>query len=143
MKRSAAALLLALAAACAAPAAEPESTPAPAAATPAAAAMPASASAAAVNPVGRYEFNTVVNGQPMTGTFTVEGQPGAYTGYMESNMMPRAAITGVTVTGQQVVLVIAAPQGDVTVTMNMNGGAFTGNWAIAGDTGEISGRKTS
>lgn len=138
MKRSAAALLLALAAACAAPA-EPASTPAPAST----ASMPAPAPAGALNPVGRYEFNTIVNGQPMSGTMTVEGQPGAYTGRLESNVIPQAPITGVTVNGQQMVVIVQVPQGDVAITMNMNGNAFTGNWAIAGDTGEISGRKVS
>jgi hypothetical protein len=138
MKRSAAALLLALAAACAAPA-EPASTPAPATT----ASTTAPAPAGTMNPVGRYEFNTIVNGQPMSGVLIVEGQPGAYTGSMESNMIPHASIKSVAVDGQQVVVVIPVPQGDVTITMNMNGDAFTGNWAIGGQTGDISGRKVS
>jgi hypothetical protein len=136
VKTLATALVLISAAACApAPAAAPAPMPAPAAAAPA---------ASALNPVGKYEFTTSLQGQPLNGTMEVTGSPGAYRGSISTPATETIEITGVTVTGREVVVTGELPDGTLTIRMTFTDGPnFTGNWTLAGDGAALTGHRVS
>lgn len=101
------------------------------------------APAASVNPVGRYEFTTSVQGQTVTGALEIAGSPGAYTGQITTSITPPIPVTGVTATGQAMVVTGNTPDGALTIRMNFaDATAFTGGWELAGDSGSITGRRT-
>lgn len=139
MKAFATALLLLSAAACTAtPPAEPAPAPQPMVAP---APPPAPA---AVNPVGKYEFATTLQGQPLTGTMEITGTPGAYGGRITSSATEPIPITTVTVEGQS--MTVAGETGNGTLTIKINfteGGAFTGGWTLGSDGATLTGRRTS
>jgi hypothetical protein len=108
---------------------------------PAAAPAPPAASAA-VNPVGRYEFATTLQGQMLTGTMEITGTPGAYAGRITSSATEPIPITTVTVEGQNMTVAGDTPNGPLTIRMTMGeGGAFTGGWTLAGDGATLTGRR--
>jgi hypothetical protein len=97
---------------------------------------------AAVNPVGRYEFATAVQGQPVTGTITITGNPGAYGGEITTSITPPLPIAGATVSGQQVTVTGNTPDGTLTFRMNFTDGtSFSGAWELSGDSGNLTGRR--
>lgn len=133
MRFLATALLLASAAACAT---TPAAEPAPAAA-PAAAPVPA-----ALNPVGRYEFATSLNGQALTGTMEITGTAGAYHGTITSSATEPLPITTVTVEGQNLTVVGDTPNGPLTIRITCAAdGSFTGGWTLAGDGATLTGHR--
>ena len=107
-------------------------TPQPAAAKPA---------AVVVDPVGTYEFSTLVDGQTVTGTLTIAGTPGAYTGRIVTNMFPEIPITAARVEDKTVIATGSMPDGELTLRMLMDGMNFTGNWQLGEDSGEFNGKK--
>jgi len=113
---------------------------APAAEAPSAGPTPVAAVAAAVNPVGTFEFTTTADGETLTGSITVSGQPGAYTGRIRT-AHDDIPIIGVSVTGQQMVVTGDTPGGPLTLTLNFTGTTFTGSWAVDGDKSEIRGQR--
>lgn len=97
---------------------------------------------AAVNPVGRYEFATAVQGQPVTGTITITGNPGAYGGEITTSITPPLPIAGATVSGQQITVTGNTPDGTLTFRMNFTDGTnFSGAWELSGDSGNLTGRR--
>lgn len=133
MKRtSLAALFLLAACAPATPPADP---------TPAPTAPPAVATSAAVNPVGTFEFTTSVNGDMVTGSIEVTGNPGAYGGTIRTSITPDIPVTGVTTNGQQMVVTADTPDGELALTMNFTGDNFTGGWTLGGGSGELRGQR--
>lgn len=102
----------------------------------------AAAAPASVNPLGRYEFSTAVNGNPVTGGIEIAGAPDAYTGWITTSVTPPLAIVSVTATGQEMVITGEAPDGRITIRLTFTDGtAFTGGWEFAGDSGAITGRR--
>jgi hypothetical protein len=102
----------------------------------------APASAASVNPVGRFEFTTSVQGQPITGGMLVAGSPGAYTGQITTSVTPPLPISSVTATGQEMVVTGSTPDGVITIRVNFTDAtAFTGSWELSGDSGSLTGRR--
>jgi hypothetical protein len=98
--------------------------------------------AASVNPVGRFDFTTSVQGQPVTGNIQVAGSPGAYTGQITTSITPPIPITSVTATGQEMLVTGSTPDGTLTIRMNFTDAtAFTGGWELSGDSGSITGRR--
>ena len=138
MKAFATALLLISAAACTtATTADPVPNP-----TPAPVAAPAPAASAAVNPVGRFEFATTLQGQMLTGTMEITGTPGAYAGRVTSSATEPIPITTVTVEGQTMTVVGDTPNGPLTIRMTFTeSGAFTGNWTLGGDGATLTGKR--
>lgn len=93
------------------------------------------------NPVGTFEFETAVNGNPVTGTVEVAGQEDAYTGTVRTSATPDLPIAGVAVEGNLMVVTADTPDGVVTLRMSFTGNDFTGRWELAGDSGTLSGRR--
>jgi hypothetical protein len=126
MKRMIAAALLLFVAACApAPIASPPPLPPP----------------AALNPVGVFEFTTAVDGNEVRGSVEVTGQPGAYGGTVRTSITPDIPVTGVTVTGQTLLVAASTPDGPLTFALTFNGDAFTGRWELNGDGGDVTGHR--
>ena len=97
--------------------------------------------APALDPVGSYEFSTMVDGQSVAGTMHVEGAPGAYKGRIVTSVFPEIPITAASTEGNVVILKGSLPDGDLNIRMTMEGSNFKGTWALGADSGEISGRK--
>lgn len=97
---------------------------------------------APLNPVGTFEFQTTVNGGPVTGSVEVTGQPGAYGGTIRTSVTSDIPVTGVVVTGQDMVVSADTPDGPLTINMTFTGNDFTGEWELSGDSGTLSGRRT-
>ena len=97
--------------------------------------------AAAVDPVGTYEFSTVVDGQTITGTLHLEGTPANYKGRIVTSVFPEIPITSATVERNVINLRGSMPDGELSIRMVMSGSDFTGNWALGSDSGEFNGRK--
>ncbi|HEV3050417.1 MAG TPA: hypothetical protein VGX50_08925 [Longimicrobium sp.] len=133
MKRTSfAALVLLAACAPATPPADP---------MPAPTAPPAVATSAVLNPVGTFEFTTSVNGDMVTGSVEVTGNPGAYGGTIRTSATPDIPVTGVAVSGQQMVVTAHTPDGELTLTLNFTGNNFTGGWTLGGGSGEMRGQR--
>jgi hypothetical protein len=99
------------------------------------------AAPAALNPVGMFPFTTAVNGNEVTGSIEVTGQAGEYGGTIRTSVTPDIPITGVVVTGQQMVVAADTPDGPLTLTLAFTGDTFTGEWELNGDSGAIRGRR--
>jgi hypothetical protein len=122
--------VLLLAAAACAPAAQTAAAPAAPAASP------------GLNPVGRYEFSTSVQGQAVTGGVEIAGTAGAYTGQITTSITPPLPISSVAVAGQVITVTGDTPDGVLTFTMNFSDGTnFTGGWTLSGDSGQLTGRR--
>ncbi|HYR12191.1 MAG TPA: hypothetical protein VEQ60_30675 [Longimicrobium sp.] len=132
MKRMLAAALVLSAAAC--------STANPAPSGPAASASVTSAPAA-LNPVGVFPFTTSVDGSEVTGSVEVTGQAGAYGGTIRTSITPDIPVTGVVVSGQQMIVSADTPDGPLTINLTFTGDTFTGEWELNGDSGAIQGRR--
>jgi hypothetical protein len=107
----------------------------------AAAAVAATAKVVVIDPVGAYEFSTVVDGQSVTGTLTIAGAPGSYTGKIVTNMFPEIPVIGARVEEKTVIATATMPDGELTIRMLMDGNQFTGRWELGGETGEFNGKK--
>jgi nucleoid-associated protein YgaU len=119
----------------------PSAAAAPVAVAPAPVPAPAPATPAAMNPVGAYSVATEVNGGPVTGTLTIAGGPGAYTGKFVSDAFPEMPVSNVVVKGQVMNLAVESPQGSALMTLTFKGADFSGQWELGGQTGPITGKK--
>lgn len=92
---------------------------------------------------GSYEFTTVVQGQSVTGTMyvTAGATAGTYGGRIVTNMFPEIPVTGASLSGQTVTVKGSMPDGELTITVVMEGSAFKGKWELGGDSGEFNGKK--
>lgn len=137
MKRTTLAAL-ALLAACA-----PAAGPQPSAPDPTPATSVAPATAAALNPVGVYEFTAFGRGEEVArGTIEITGQPGAYGGRIHvEDESEEAAITRVTVSGQEMTMNAATPDGPMTITLTFTGDTFLGRYSVDDESGELRGRR--
>jgi hypothetical protein len=115
----------------------------PAATTATAPTQPAATrqSTAAVDPVGAYEFATVVDGQTITGTLHVEGTPGNYKGRIITTAFPEIPVIGASVESNIVNVKASMPDGELNIRMVMEGMNFKGNWTLGSDGGEFNGKK--
>jgi hypothetical protein len=96
---------------------------------------------AAVDPVGTYEFTTVVDGQTVTGTMHIEGTTGAYKGRILTSVFPEIPIVGASVESNVINVKASMPDGELAIRMVMDGMNFKGNWALGSDGGDFNGKK--
>lgn len=93
------------------------------------------------NPAGVFDFQTTVDGGPVTGSVEITGQPDAYTGTLRTSATPDLPIAGVAVAGNVLVVTADTPDGVLTLRMTFAGDDFTGRWELAGDGGTLTGRR--
>ena len=96
-----------------------------------------------VDPLGRYDFTMTDDGKPATGSMTVIGTPGAYTGQINTETRPTVTITMLATSGPVMIVTADVPQGVLVVRMRFAGDSITGNWALRSSGGRISGRRVS
>jgi hypothetical protein len=96
-----------------------------------------------VDPLGRYDFTMTDDGKPATGSMTVTGTPGAYTGQIKTDTRPTVAITMLATSGPVMIVTADVPQGVLVVRMRFVGDSVSGNWALRSSGGRISGRRVS
>jgi hypothetical protein len=94
-----------------------------------------------VEPVGRFEFTTLFQGQPLTGEIEVTGTPGAYRGRITTSLTPDLPVSAVAVEGREMIVSAETPQGPIRLRLVFVGDEFTGGWSLGGDTGELAGRR--
>jgi hypothetical protein len=95
-----------------------------------------------VNPIGDFEFSTTVQGQTVSGTFSIAKQNDVLSGRLTSDM-GEAAITGVKVEERKLTLLIATTDGtEVTFVLNFeDDNKFSGTWSAGGDSATITGKR--
>lgn len=115
----------------------------PPAATTTAPTQPAAArqATAVLDPVGAYEFSTVVDGQTVTGTLHIEGTPGNYKGRIITSVFPEIPVVGASVESNIVNVKASMPDGELNIRMVMEGMNFKGNWTLGSDGGDFNGKK--
>ncbi len=97
---------------------------------------------APLEPAGTYSFDTIYQGQPVTGKIYITGSAGAYGGEVVPNQgPPPTPILSVTVDGQEVTIIADAGGEDLLITMTFEGDNYTGVWSLARDSGELSGAR--
>jgi hypothetical protein len=102
------------------------------------------APAPAFDPAGRWSVALVAQGQPLELTIELaklEGD-GNYGGTITSDVFPPMPISSAKLVGKRMVLTVPAPTGDqATLTMNFDGDLVSGDWAMPGDGGKLSGKR--
>jgi len=97
-----------------------------------------------LNPVGVYDFSTVVESSQVTGTFEITRRDdGGYTGRILSTMFPEIPITRVTVDGNRLLLAASMEGQRIMMELTFTGDTFTGGWALGDGSlgGAISGKR--
>src|SRR5215208_8162841 len=64
-----------------------------------------------IDPIGRYDFTMTDDGKPATGSMTVTGTPGAYTGQIKTDTRPTVTITMLATSGPVMIVTADVPQG--------------------------------
>jgi hypothetical protein len=102
----------------------------------------APAAPAPLDPVGRYEFSTLYQGQPLAGTIEVTGTEGAYGGVLRATGIPDLPLQSVEVEGRELRIAAGTPDGTLALRLVFAAGAeFTGGWTLGADSGELVGRR--
>lgn len=96
---------------------------------------------AAVDPVGEFEYSTMTPDGSLTGTITIRGTPGNYTGTIDGGAMGMFPVKGVTVSGQTMTIASEHPEGPLEVRLAFVGDEFTGSWHLGTQSGEMTGRR--
>jgi hypothetical protein len=98
----------------------------------------------ALDPVGKYAVQAVVQGQAADFEMIVEKkEDGSYTGSLSNPNFGTSIIASLKVEGRTVKMVLSTPQGtEATVECTIaEDGTLDGNWAMQGDGGKITGKK--
>ena len=94
------------------------------------------------NPVGRYEFRST-EGEPLTGTITISGEPGDYTVVMATGGLTRdVRFEHVAARGRHMTATTHTPSGALVVLdLAFDGDGITGEWAIGRRTAKLRGAR--
>ncbi len=100
--------------------------------------------APAVDPVGKYTVQAVVQGSPADFEMVVQKKDdGSYGGTLSNPNFGTSVIIALKIEGRTVKIVLSTPQGveataEVTIAED---GTLDGSWAMQGDGGKMTGRK--
>jgi hypothetical protein len=94
----------------------------------------------ALDPVGAFDFQTEAMGSAVTGTFTITGTPGAYTGSMTTDM-GGFAMSDIAVDGMKLSFVGESPDVVVLFLLVFDGDSFSGGWDAEGMSGSVTGSR--
>jgi hypothetical protein len=99
---------------------------------------------AALDPVGKYAVQAVVQGQAADFEMVIEKKDdGSYTGTLANPNFGTSVISSLKIEGRTMKMVLATPQGieavaECTVAED---GTFDGSWSMQGDGGKMTGKK--
>jgi len=91
--------------------------------------------------VGVYDFTTEVEGQTMTGSITITGSPGAYTGSFTTGMTGTVPLRDIEVDGMDLSFMADIPEATIAFLVTFEGDSFEGEWDAEGMVGFISGTR--
>ena len=94
----------------------------------------------ALDPRGIYDCLLDVEGMELSAVLTISGEPGAYTGTVNSEMGP-APVSDVSVDGNQMTFAVDTPDMAVFFVVTFDGDNFSGQFDAGGMGGYISGTK--
>jgi hypothetical protein len=94
-----------------------------------------------LDPVGVYDWSTSVEGQTVTGSMTISGSPGAYTGSMTSDMLGALPVRNIEVDGMDLSFLMDMPDATVAFLLTFEGDTFSGEWDAEGMVGFVTGTK--
>jgi hypothetical protein len=95
-----------------------------------------------VDPVGRYEYTSSADGQPVSGVITIEpAGSGGYAATMSSTMTRDVLFRAVTVSGNAITLEAQTPASAFVVRLRVDGAAVTGDWTMGARTGTLRGTR--
>lgn len=94
----------------------------------------------ALDPTGVYDCLLDVDGMEIGATLTINGEEGAYTGSVDSDMGP-SPVSDITVDGQEMTFVVDTPDMAVFFVVTFDGPNFSGEFDAGGMGGVISGTK--
>jgi hypothetical protein len=100
--------------------------------------------AAAIDPVGKYAVQAVVQGQAMDFEMVIEKkEDGTYGGKLGNPNIGESLIASLKVEGRTMKMVLSTPQGteavaEITVAED---GTLDGSWSMQGDGGKMTGKK--
>ncbi|HSJ13775.1 MAG TPA: hypothetical protein VK939_05135 [Longimicrobiales bacterium] len=95
----------------------------------------------ALDPTGTFDFSTVVDGSPVTGTITITRVATGLGGTITSTVTDTLTIRTVSVEGSRVLVTADTPDGPLSLNMDFAGDEFTGTWALGELSGTHSGRR--
>jgi len=93
-----------------------------------------------LDPVGTYDCLLYVEGTEIGATLTIDGESGAYTGTVNSDMGP-APVSDVTVEGNEMTFLVDTGDMVVFFAVVFEDGNFAGDFDAGGMGGSISGKK--
>ena len=93
-----------------------------------------------LDPVGVYDCSLDVDGMALLATLSIEGEPGAYTGMVDSEMgsMP---VSDISVEGNDMTFMVDTPDMAVYFAVAFDGLNFSGDFDAGGMGGIITGTK--
>jgi PBP1b-binding outer membrane lipoprotein LpoB len=93
-----------------------------------------------LDPVGVYDCSLDVDGMALLATLSIEGEPGAYTGMVDSEMgtMP---VSNIAVEGNDMTFMVDTPEMAVYFAVTFEGPNFSGDFDAGGMGGFITGTK--
>ena len=95
-----------------------------------------------LDPVGDFEWSLDFDGQMMSGTMSIEGEDGDWTGLISSDM-GEMAITAIEVDGNVLTFAIDMPEAYISFMLEFEGDDFTGEFNADGmGGGAISGSRS-
>ena len=94
------------------------------------------------DPIGNYEFETMVDGQTIAGSMTIEGSEGAWAGIIVAEGQGEMLISSVELDGKLMTIYAEVPEvGELIIEVEFDGDEFIGSWSLGFDGGDLVGRK--
>jgi hypothetical protein len=94
------------------------------------------------NPEGEWTMNIQVNGEPRSGTYTIEKtESGAYSGTLRMPNLPFMTITGLVWQEDGWLLSVDAPHAPMEIKMLIEGSNASGNWTWGPNLGDHTGER--
>lgn len=94
------------------------------------------------DPVGSFEYTAYVEGQPLSGTMTIEEAEEGYEGTILSAAFPPIPITSVTVEGQAGTIEAVGPGGPLLIEFTATDDLIQGTWAMGEEGGDFTATRT-
>lgn len=99
----------------------------------------------AIDPVGRFDYTSTANGQPINGSITIERRESAYMVVMTTGGMTRDILfQDARLEGDRLTATTQTPAGaPVALHVRFDGNAITGDWTLGPQTGTLRGTRSA